>query len=308
MIHRPSLPTWLVLLIALFATACAGGTASKPPPVENPYAESARLFINGGMIAMQDERWLLAEREFSQALLSAQLADDLQLIGQCWYNLGSARGALGQRRKAETAFQRAIEVARQQADPLLGMRARLALTMIRLRAGEQADNSDMQRILTGSWPTDIYLQAARIAQLQQLPEQAKSAYEAALGGRGETRSAMKMRAEAHMGLALLARSAGKKDEAHRQADMALAICHEIGAARLTAHALLLKGQLPPPAAGDQRQSQLARALDIYSALGDRDGQRQSLQQLHQLAESAGDSDAMQRIELRLKDLDAKLVE
>lgn len=308
MIRRPYSSLLWALLLSLFAASCAGSSTSKPEPIGNPYAERARVFINGGMLALQEERWLLAEREFSQALLSAQLADDLSLIGQCWYNLGSVRVALDQRLEAETAFRRAWELARQQADPLLGTRARLALTMIKLRAGEQADATDLEQLLSSSWPTDIYLQAARIAQLQQQPELAKKAYEEALKGRGKTRSALKMRAEAHMGLALLARSAGEMNEAHRQADQALVICHDIGAARLTAHALLLKGQLLPLGAGDERKSQLERALDIYSALNDREGQRQSLQQLRQLAEASGDSSALQRIELRLKELGAKLVE
>jgi len=308
MIRRLCPPLLWVLFLSLFITSCASGSGSKPAPVGNPYAERARDFINGGMVAMQDERWVLAEREFSQALLSAQLADDLRLIGQCWYNLGSVRAALGQRQEAETAFQRAMELAEQQADPLLGMRARLAIVLMKRRAGEQAADADVGHILGSNWPTDIYLQAARIAQLQQQPELAKRAYDEALQGKGETRSALKMRAEAHMGLALLARAAGETEEAHRQTDRALSICHEIGTARLTAHALLLKGQLPPPATGDNRQSQLERALDIYSALGDKEGQRQSLLQLHRLAETNGDAVAMQRIELRLKELGAKLVE
>ena len=298
---------WAVLL-ALFLAACAGSSSSKPPPIENPYAERARDFINGGMIAMQDERWATAEREFSQALISAQLADDIRLIGQCWYNLGSVYVALEKRDQAEEAFDRTIELARQHNDQVLATRARLAIALMRLRVGEKTDDPGIDAILSGSWPADIYLQAARIAHLRQQPEQARHAYGEALQGKGKTRSALKMKAEAHMGLALLARQADDMAEAHQQADRALAICHEIGAARLTAHTLLLKGQLPAPTGNDQRQYQLERALDIYTALDDRAGQINSLRQLHRLAKEHGDNGLQQRIELRLKEFDAKLVE
>ena len=108
---------------------------------------------------------------------------------------------------------------------------------------------------------------------------------------------------------MLARAAGNNDQAHQRVDEVLAICHSIGAARLTAHALLFKGKLLPPAGEpDRRRYQLERALDIYSVLQDAHGQRQSLEQLKKLAEEAGDKEMVQHIELRLQSLDDKLVE
>lgn len=301
---------WLcALLTALLLLSC-GGSASKPGPVENPYTVRAKIFINGGMEALQQERWAAAEREFSQALLAAQLADNAGLINQSWYNIGVARAAMGKQQSAEAAYRRAIELANRHADHALSMRSRLAITLLRLQMNEPAALFPMQELFEREdWPADIYLQAARIAQLQHQPEQAEQAYSAVLARQGTTRDALKMKAEAHMGLALLARDAGDTDRAHRQADEALAICHRIGTARLTAHALLFKGKLSPPAGeADRRQYQLERALDIYSVLQDINGQRQSLKQLQKLAEAAGDKELMQRIQLRLQELDDKLVE
>jgi tetratricopeptide (TPR) repeat protein len=290
--------------------ASCGGGHSKPVTAENPYASRAQDFINNGKIAMQQERWQLAERSFSRALLAAQLADNTALVSQSWYNMGVARAAMGLRLKAEDAYNTAIRLAGRYKHDVMQMRARLALTLLKLRSKTPVPDF-MPDGLFGrkNWPADIYLQAARIAQLQKRPEQAKNAYNAVLNVKGKGKAALKMKAEAHMGLALLAKSAGEIDEAHRQADKTLALCRRIGAARLTAHALLLKGQLPGESvAYDMRRDQLERALDIYSVLKDVHGQRQSLRYLNNLAKAAGDQQAMKRIQLRLRVLNDKLEE
>lgn len=229
------------LLLAAPLLSCGGGQ-SRPLPPENPYMVRTKAFTGGGMMALQQERWAAAEREFSQALLAAQLADHTGLINQSWYNIGVARAAMGKRMEAESAYRRAMELASRYADHELAMRARLAITLLQLRAREPAGHFSMPELFgRGDWPADIYLQAARIAQLRKQPEDAEKAYVAVLARKEKTRDVLKMKAEAHMGLALLARDAGHTERAYQQTGHALAVCHRIGAARLTAHALLLRG-------------------------------------------------------------------
>jgi tetratricopeptide (TPR) repeat protein len=298
-----------VLLLTVVMTSCGGGHR-KPVVIENPYASRAQDFINNGKIAMQRERWKAAEQSFSRALMAAQMADNTPLISQSWYNLGVARAAMRNQLQAEDAYNRAIGLARQHKYDVMEMRARLALTLLRLRSKTPVSDFTPNELFSRkTWPADIYLQAARIAQLQKQPEQAKDTYNAVLNIKGESKTALKMKAEAHMGLALLAKSAGEIVEANNQADKTLVICRRIGAARLTAHALLLKGQLPgDPGTHDTRRDQLARALDIYSVLKDIRGQKQSLKHLSSLANEAEDKQAMKRIQLRLKALNDKLVQ
>ena len=230
-----------VLMLTMAMTSCGGGHR-KPVVIENPYASRAQDFINNGKIAMQQERWQAAEQSFSRALMAAQLADNTPLISQSWYNMGVARAAMRHDLKAEDAYNRAIGLARQHKYDVMEMRARLALTLLRLRSNMPVSDFSLSELFSRkTWPADIYLQAARIAQLQKQPEQAKDAYNAVLSIKGESKTALKMKAGAHMGLALLAKTAGKIIEANNQADKTLVICRRIGAARLTAHALLLKG-------------------------------------------------------------------
>lgn len=298
-----------VLTLTIVMTSCGGGHR-KPVAIENPYASRAQDFINNGKIAMQQERWQAAEQSFSRALMAAQLADNTPLISQSWYNMGVARAAMRHKLKAEDAYNKAIGLARQHKYDMMEMRARLALTLLRIRSNAPVSDFSLGELFSReTWPADIYLQAARIAQLQKQPEQAKDAYNAVLSIKGESKAAQKMQAEAHMGLALLAKDAGEIVEANDQADKTLTLCRRIGAARLTAHALLLKGQLPgDPGTDDSRRDQLMRALDIYSVLKDIRGQKQSLMYLGNLAQKAGDKQAMKRIQLRLKALNDKLVQ
>jgi tetratricopeptide (TPR) repeat protein len=297
----------LLLLLAVAMASCSGGHR-KPAVVENPYASRAQDFINNGKFAMQQERWQVAELSFSRALLAAQLADNTALVSQSWYNMGMVRAAMGLQLKAEDAYNKAIRLSGRYRHEVMQMRARLALTLLRLRANKPVSDSMPDDLFSRkNWTADIYLQAARIAQLQKQSEQAKNAYNAVLNLKGKGKAALKMKAEAHMGLALLAKSAGETDEAHLHVDETLALCRRIGAARLTAHALLLKGQLPGGSGTyDIRRDQLERALDIYSVLKDVRGQRQSLKYLDSLAKAVGDRQAMKRIQLRLRELNDKL--
>ena len=298
----------LLALVLVTAMASCGGGHRKPVVVENPYISQAQDFINNGKIAMQQERWQAAEGSFSRALLAAQLADDTSLVGQSWYNIGVARAGMGISLQAEDAFNRAIRLAGRHKYDVMQMRARLALILLRLRSNMQGSDFMPDELLSRqNWPADIYLQAARIMQLQKQPEQAKHAYDVVLNLKGKGRIVLKMKAEAHMGLALLAKSAGKIVEAQSQADKTLALCHRIGAARLTAHALLLKGQLPAESnKNNRRRDELERALDIYSVLKDIRGQKQSLAHLNSLAKETEDEQARKRIQLRLRTLNDKL--
>jgi tetratricopeptide (TPR) repeat protein len=294
-------------MLATVMASCGGGQR-KPVVVENPYTSRAQDFINNGKIAMQEERWQAAEGSFSRALLAAQLADDTSLVTQSWYNVGVARAAMGLQLKAKDAYNRALQLAERHKHDVMQMRARLALILLSLRSNMLASDFMLDELLSRKhWPADIYLQAARIMQLQKQPEQAKNAYDTVLNLKGEGRAVLKMKAEAHMGLALLAKAAGKIGEAQSHADKTLVLCHRIGAARLTAHALLLKGQLPgEPGINDTRRDELERALDIYSVLKDVRGQKQSMIHLNGLAKAAGDEQTMKRIQLRLRTLNDKL--
>lgn len=298
----------LFALMLVTAMASCGGGHRKPVEVENPYASRAQDFINNGKMAMQQEQWQAAEGSFSRALLAAQLADDTSLVSQSWYNIGVARAAMGLQLKAKDAYNRAIRLAERHKLDVMHMRARLALMLLSLRSNMLAADFMLDELLSSKhWPADIYLQAARIMQLKKQPEQAKNAYNTVLNFKGKGRTILKMKAEAHMGLALLAKSAGEIGEAQSHADKTLVLCHRIGAARLTAHALLLKGQMPgEPGINDTRRDELERALDIYSVLKDVRGQKQSLAHLNRLAKAAGDEQAMKRIQLRLRTLNDKL--
>jgi len=219
-----------------------------------------------------------------------------------------ARAAMGLRLKAEDAYNRAIRLAERHQHDVMQMRARLALILLSLRSNMAAPDFDPDELLSRKhWPDDIYLQAARIMQLQKQPEQAKNAYDTVLNLKGTGRAVLKMKAEAHMGLALLAKAAGEISAARSHADKTLVLCHRIGAARLTAHALLLKGQLSgQPDITGTRRDELERALDIYSVLKDVRGQKQSLLHLDTLAKAAGDQQTIKRIQLRLRTLNDKL--
>jgi len=285
----------LVLLLAL--AACSGSHAPQP---ENLYREKARDFTADGMAAMQRERWQAAERAFSRSLRAAQLADDEALVRLSWYNIGIVREAMG-RPEAEEAYRRAAELAARQRDEIMHLRATLALRLMHARKGEAAAAIALPK---KSLPTDIYLQHARLSQLVGDTEAAERSYHLAIARARKTSAGMRMRANAHMGLALLHAKTGDRAQARRDADQALEICHQIGAPRVAAHALLLKAELEP--APLSRRDYLERALAIYTAVEDHQGQRQALERLIALAESQGDEQAARRSRMMLESLSAGL--
>ncbi len=284
----------LVLLVMLLA-ACGG--KQNHGAVENPYLEKAHAFSADGMAAMRRERWNAAERGFSRALLAAQLADNAVLVRLSWYNLGVVRSAMQHAEEAEDAFRRCITLSRRQGDDAMRIRAGLALALMQMRLEREVDQVDVRG---SGLPADIYLQSGRLAQLQGRADAADKAYHSAIAKSRRSANGLRIRADAHMGLALLQQQSGDAGGARKSVDKALAICREIGAPRLTAHALFLSAGLSQSAM--EQKDQYERALTIYTALDDMRGQRETLERLQSLAEDEGDSHALERIRLRLHGL------
>lgn len=291
-----------VILATIVASAmlisCGGNGGKKT--VENPYLERAHGFSADGMEAMRRERWSSAERAFSRALLAAQLSDDTGLVRLSWYNLGVVRSAMGHLETAEEAFRRCMSLAKRQGDEVMRVRSQLALALMRVRHHQKAGAVVVANM---SLPADVHLQRARLAQLQGDSETADQAYHSAITKSGQSANGLRMKADALMGLAILQHDAGNDEQARKFVEQALEICREIGAPRLTAHALFLSGRIAVSV--DSQRDYFERALAIYTALNDMRGQREALEQLQKLAETSGDSQYLERIQLRLQGLALK---
>ncbi|GAV19608.1 hypothetical protein MMIC_P0556 [Mariprofundus micogutta] len=294
-----------LLLIGLLCS-CAGRSSHKIAEPENPYILKANNHIQNGLAAMKYERWQSAERSFKLALTSSQLSDDIHLVSHAWYNLAIVRTALKNIAGAEKAYLRVIELTDRHHDSNMHMRARLALALMQQREAKLPDSFNLQQFpaslfTAGQWPADIRLQAARLAQLMQQTSLAKQGYLTVTSETENKQNLLKMKAEAHMGLALLARSESKYGNSLAESEQTLVYCRKIGAPRLTAHALLLQGQLTiiEKAA---RQDRLERALSIYTALNSHAGQKQVLTALINIS-PPGKGSALQ---LRLQQLEDKL--
>jgi len=185
----------------------------------------------------------------------------------------------------------------RQGDAVMRVRAGLALALMQVRHQQQVEVVDMPR---ESLPADVYLQQARLAQLQGDMETAEHAYRTTISKSGKHAAGLRMQADAYMGLAILQYKSGNHERAKVQVEKALAICREIGAPHLTAHALLLSGKIA--ATAEVGRDYFERALTIYTALNDVRGQRETLEALQQLAAAAGDEAGLARIRLRLQAL------
>lgn len=75
-----------VVVVLLMLVAC-GGSGQKFA-VENPYAERMKELSRNGVLAMQRERWSVAEKLFDRALQAAQLAHDSDLVARAGITLG----------------------------------------------------------------------------------------------------------------------------------------------------------------------------------------------------------------------------
>lgn len=296
---------------ALLLISCAGSGAGKPPEIINPYIGKAQVHTSNGISALQQERWEAAERSFSRALVAAQLADAPKLIARAWYNLATAQRGARAFEQAETAFDRAIDISQRNGDRVMRLRALLALRLMQQHTGRLPQSFSHKQLpetlfSKRSWPTDLHLQAGRLAQRLGDAEAARAAYDIVASQKAATRSSLKLHAEAHMGLAILARDAGKKGEAWHESEEVLKLCRDIGAPRLSAHALMLQAAITPTAS--LKQDRLERALDIYSALDDLHGQQQALEQLLALARQQNKGNAAEQLQLRLHQISDMVTE
>lgn len=288
---------YITVIILLLLSGCGGGSR-QPEPVTNPYVDRVQTLHASGVAMLQRERWIAAEKTFGRALVAAQLADDSALIARSWYNLGVVHAARGSRQKAEEAFMHAMAIAERHGHRVTYMRARFGLAMSRSRAGEEAW---MPSALAGKWPADVHLAAARMAQYQGRTDVAGEEYRrAAERSNRKTRAGLTYRAQAHMGLAMLAHAAGDDGSARRETEQVLQLCRQVGAPRLAAHALLLFAELDGDIAA--RRDSLERALSIYRALQDEKGQRESLEALIALARDAGEDEQAARWQQQLGSL------
>jgi tetratricopeptide (TPR) repeat protein len=281
------------LLIILLTLAACGGSGQKFV-VENPYAERMKELSRNGVAAMQRERWLVAEKLFDRALQTAQLANDPDLVARAWYNLGMLHVSAGDVDKGEGVLKRALSVADQHHLKVTAMRAGIALALLYQRQQKEAWKPD---VLSASFPADIHLSAARLAQLQERYDVARREYAFVLRRKDVNRSMLLYKMEAHMGMALMAEQQHDHKTAKKEVARVLQKSREVGAPRLAAHALLFSARLDDNQA--RQQEQLQDALAIYQALKDIRGQRDTLQQLIRIAEQKGDREWKNELDRQL---------
>jgi tetratricopeptide (TPR) repeat protein len=274
---------WLTLLAILLMFSGCGGGGQKFVP-ENPYAERMKELSRNGVSAMQRERWDVAEKLFERALQAAQLANDPNLITRAWYNLAMSYVSSGDDQKGEEVLKRASSVAGQHHFDTARMRAEVALALLYQRQGKEAWKPD---VVASSYPEDIHLSAARLAQLQERYDVALREYKFVLRKRDSSRSIMLYKVEAHMGMALLAEQQNDHKTAKKETENVLKKSREIGAPRLAAHALLLSAKMDENEAS--KQDSLQDALAIYQVLKDTRGQKDVLAQLMMIAGIKGDA-------------------
>jgi len=281
---------WLVVMLLL--TACGGG--GNREVIENPYAEKMKLLSRNGVAAMQKERWKIAESSFDRALLAAQLANDPALIARAWYNLGMLHVSAGELEKGTVTLKRAESIALQHGLTVSQVRSQIALALLNQRRGVEAWKPEA---LPSNMPVDLHLSAARLAHLQGRYGVAHQEYGFVLRRAGDGRSGLLYRAEAHMGLALVAEEQKDHQTAKKETELVLKMSREIGAPRLAAHALLLSAKLTQGEA--EKQDDLQDALAIYTALKDLHGQSETLHQLMHLAEDKADHVELERLQMEL---------
>jgi len=281
------------LVAAILLASCGGGHRNAvDEPVQNPYVKQAKTLTDAGVSAMQRERWDYARNVFKRALKAAQLTDNPRLVAKEWYNLGTAHAASGQYQKALHDFNEAQAIAERANSPVIAIRARLARALLPGQAGAWQPN-----VLATKYPADVHLAAARLAQKQKRPDVAKQGYHLALKKSGNSRLGLLYRAQAHLGLAMLAHEGQDTAGAKREVEEALGLLRQVGSPRLIAHALLFYGKLEIPAS--ERRQLLQRALVIYQALEDVRGQRACLMAL---AKIEGDTKSAKVYQQRLESL------
>ncbi|RME36495.1 MAG: hypothetical protein D6794_08420, partial [Deltaproteobacteria bacterium] len=229
------------------------------------------------------ERWDAAERAFVRALRAAQLADDPELVRRAWYDLGMVRRAARKWDASTEAFARAERLSARAGDDAMAMRAHLARMLIAQRRKQAVDLGGLRGMLGHRrWDADIALQAGRVFHRAGSGADAESWYRQAASRAGRDASGFLIRAQAHLGLAMLAARAGDAKRLHQALDAALKAARAVGAPRIIAQAQLLAGT--HAASATEAQDRLERALAIFVALRDEAHARQTLDALIGLAE------------------------
>jgi len=292
-------PVYVCLVAAALLASCGGGHRNvADESVQNPYVKQAKTLTDAGVSAMRRERWDYARNMFKRALRAAQLTDNPRLVAKEWYYLGAAHAALGQHQKALHDFNEAQAIAEQANSPVTAIRARLAHALLPGQ-GEtwQPD------VLVAKYPADVHLAAARLAQKQKRRDVAKQEYKIVLKKAGKSRLGVLYQAQAHLGLAMLARDEPNMESAKREVVEALGLLRQVGSPRLIAHALLFYGNLEI-STSDRRQL-LQRSLVIYHALEDVRGQRACLIALAKIEHHVGDTKSAKAYQQRLEGLQGR---
>ncbi len=312
--HRCAIILRGVLLAILlpWMAACSHHADTTPAAPENPYLVSSRSLAENGLAALRRERWAAAEQAFQQSLQAAELADDMPQVIVAWYRLGVLYRAMQRPQAAKTAYAESLRLAEAEQQPVMAMRAHLALLLL-AATSEPTATADSEKLPDSlynapAWPLDIHLQAARLAQLRGDMTRAQRAYQMVIAAQSDTAAdataIAPLQARAQLGLAELARQRGQQSQAKQAAEAALTICHRIGEPRIAAHAHLLLAELAPDGSAMAIQGR-QRALRIYRSLHDMRAEQRLLTQL--LAQPGGALDAAQRqaYQLRLQQINAQ---
>jgi len=255
------------LMILLLVTACAAKHELPQTQVTNPYQVRAEGLARAGVDALDREQWNRAQTLFEKSLQAATLADDQRLMSLAWYNLGRARAVKGDAEAARTAFQQAILQADAIQDVVSMKRAALALALLEERGpseNKEPASTDLLRV-PDSYPIDIHLAAARLADIRQEYRLAQYAYGRVLEMAGQDRSGLTYAARAHLGLVESARSEAApdglvKDSAWRHLNQAIGLLRRVGRPRLMLHALNLAAEMETDPARRQQWQQRAAAV------------------------------------------------
>ena len=291
-----------VVIVLLSLLAACGGSSHKDV-VENPYSDRMRELTRTGVDAMQRERWQVAESLFERALQAAQLANDQELIGQAWYNLGVLHISSGEEEKGESELMRAASVAQRHQQEVTLVRARVALALLHQKSGRKAWQPDA---LGSSMPMDLHLSVARLAQLQQRYDVARREYEYVVSRSGKDRATLLYKIDAHMGMALLHLELNEEAAVHDEIEDVLKMSRDVGAPRQAAHALLLSARLVSDEA--LQTGNLQNALAIYEALDDKRGQKDVLNALIVISTAQGDETLTKSLNQKLQSLNGTSAE
>jgi len=257
----------LGLIILLLMTACAAKHELPQTQVTNPYQTRAEGLARAGVHALDREQWVRAQMLFEKSLQAATLADDQRLMSLALYNLGRAQAVRGDAKAARTAFQQAIQQADVIQDRVSMKRAGLALALLDerdLSVPKNSGNGELLRV-PDSFPIDVHLAAARLAEIRHQSELAQHAYGRVLEMAGQDRSGLIYAARAHLGLVELARSeAGPgeavKGSAWKHLNQAISLLRHAGGPRLMLQALNLAAEMESEPVRRQQWQQRAAAV------------------------------------------------